>query len=114
MTIDDILNNDLLELPKNWKALNYKSYYECVEKESVKYLELLECLESKINLPRDKYLGEISIDHLKYIAKKYYLAVISTLQVYLNNGSPYEAYKVFDSYFTKNESEYDSKQLFST
>ncbi len=96
MKIKQLLDDSLLILPKNWKELGYKSYYECVINEGSKYLELLtELDESEFNC-NDNFLGELSKRHLIEASREFYQAIYKTLQAYFNEGNPHKAYNVFD------------------
>ncbi len=98
MTFNEILSNPFLNTPRNWIKLGYHSYIECIVEEGLKYIKLIEELDD-FNLGEDKLLGNLTKQSLLDSVKRFYEVLLKTLEAYLNEGSPYRAYKIFDDSF---------------
>lgn len=109
--LEDLLNHQLLKLPKNWRQLGYSSYYECVLTEGSEFLQLISEIDDSINYGEDKYIGELSKQNLLSSARGFFQAVIKTLQCYLNEGNPHKAYAVLNESLTKKDKEVACKPL---
>lgn len=97
MKLDELLKHHLMVLPKNWKALGYTSYYECVVNEGRNFLKLLEELDETEDYGESQFIGKLSKHYLISVSRDYYTMVIKALQCYLNNGNPHETYNVINS-----------------
>jgi hypothetical protein len=111
MKLEDLLNHQLLNLPKNWRQLGYNSYYECVVNEASNYLKLISEIDDSINYGEDKYIGRLSKQHLLSAARGFFQAVIKTLQSYLNEGNPHKAYNILDKIIKEESREEACKAL---
>ncbi len=100
MNIEEILKSDLVQFPKSWKNLNYKSYPECIYTEGLKYLKLLESLDDgSFEIDIGLELKSLTKRNLIDASKNMHSAVLETLEVYLDKGSPFKAYETFEKHF---------------
>lgn len=104
MKLNELLKHHFLALPKNWKALGYISYYDCVVNEGSNFLKLLEELDEAEDYGESQFIGKLSKNYLISVSRDYYMMVIKTLQCYLNKGNPHETYNVLNGcLINKNE-----------
>lgn len=111
MKLEDLLNHQLLFLPKNWIELGYTSYYECVVNEGEKYLKLISEIDDSTVWGEDEMIGNLSKQHLLMAARDFFQAVYKTLQCYLNEGNPHKAYNILDKNLIETETKSISKPL---
>ena len=111
MKLKELLKQKSLILPKNWKALGYSSYYDCVVHESSSFLKMLEELDDAESYGKDKYIGDLTKKSLISISHDFRLMVIEALECYLNKGNPHETYNVLNEWLTKKNKDLTQQPL---
>lgn len=98
MTFNESLSDKFLSIPRDWMELGYKSYFDCVEGEGLKYIKFIESIE-EFDLGQNAILGALDKQSLLQVVKEFYSSLMRVLSEYLDKGSPHLAYKAFDESF---------------
>ncbi len=100
MTLTALLQNKLIELPKNWKHEGYLSYHTAVAKIGVDYINLLRELDEDQISGHQPILGVIDKDSLVKLSTSTFQAVNNCIRTYLDKGDPHAAYEEFQKRFS--------------
>ena len=96
MTVDELLQNKILELPKDWKKEGGESYYSYVVNKGKEYLDLIKTLDSFEIEGDDSYVGQIPNKDIIYdVSNILFNATFNSLRIYLDKADPTQAYNTF-------------------
>lgn len=102
MNLKELLDHELLRLPKDWSA-KYDSYKQALLSTGEEYLELLEQLDEKDISGKDLIIGELCKSDLIEVATKVFQAANGCVRTYLDKGNPHEAFNIFREAFVIKE-----------
>lgn len=100
MTLDSLLQNKIIKLPKNWRTEGYSSYHIAVSKIGIDYLNLLKELDDNEISGHDSLLGTLTKESLIELCKSTFQSVVNCIKTYLDKGDPHAAYEEFAKRFS--------------
>jgi hypothetical protein len=102
MTINDLLQHPVLDIPTNWRENGVESYYQHVINTIREYTSLVDSLDEFEVDGSTMYMGQIPhVVFIKQPVRNINQALIHSIQRYFNQGSPSVAYKMFAEFFAQ-------------
>lgn len=99
MNLRELLDHDLLKLPKSWRNEGDFSYYEGVSRLAKDYYELVDQLDENDITGDIPFIGTITKVDLLNGIKKVTQAVRESIKIYLDQGNPHKSLNSFSSEF---------------
>lgn len=102
MTVNDLLQHPILDIPKDWREDGRESYYQHVIQTVREYTSLVERLDDFEVDGRTTYMGQLpNTAFIQQPVRSINQALIHAIQRYFNQGSPSEAYRMFAEFFAQ-------------
>ncbi|TGD76971.1 RES domain-containing protein [Hymenobacter wooponensis] len=102
MTVNDLLQHPVLDIPKDWREKDRESYYQHVIQTIREYTLLVDKLDDFEVDGSKMYMGQIpNTAFIQHPVRNINQALIHALQRYFNQGSPSVAYKMFAEFFAQ-------------
>lgn len=102
MTVNDLLQHPILNIPKDWRSVDQESYYQHVIQTLREYTSLVNGLDDFKIDHRTMYMGQMPNTALiQQPVRSLNQALILAIQRYFNQGSPSVAYRRFAEFFAQ-------------
>ncbi|GAB3841007.1 RES domain-containing protein [Hymenobacter jeollabukensis] len=92
MTVEELLQDPIFTLPKNWRDSSEPSYYHFVTRTLGQYFELVKRLEPIVIDHRTEYVGRLGVlPYAELVCKavrQLNIGITRALQAYIDKGSP--------------------------
>ena len=100
MTVNDLLQHPILDIPKDWRDEGRESYYQHVLHTIREYTSLVNQLDEFKVDGRTMYMGQLSnTAFIQHPVRSINQALTHAIQRYFNQGSPSVAYGKFAEFF---------------
>jgi len=102
MTVNELLQHPILDIPKDWRNEGRESYYQHVLETIREYTALVNQLDDFEVDGRTLYMGQLpNTAFIQHPVRSINQALIHAIQRYFNQGSPSEAYRKFAEFFAQ-------------